>query len=77
MNGQGIYATWTVIASILNFGHALHYVAEIPMDNVNRICLGLLIAVLIVYFILENTALDKYIRFLLTPYIGKRRAYRY
>ena len=71
MNGQGIYATWTVIASLLNFGHALRFVAGVPMDQVSRICLGLLIAVLIVYFILENTVFDKYIRFLLTPYIGK------
>ena len=41
------------------------------METVSHICLGTLLSVVIVYFILENTVLDNYIRFLLTPYLGK------
>ena len=70
MNGQGIYTTWTIIASLLNFGHALRYEAKYEMEYVSHVCLGLLIAVIIVYFILENLVLDNYIRLLLTPYLG-------
>ena len=70
MNGQGIYTTWTCIASLLNFGIALRYQAELPMETVCNVCLGLLITLIIVYFILENLILDNYIRLLLTPYLG-------
>jgi len=69
MNGQGIYTTWTCIASLLNFGIALRYQAELPMETVCNVCLGLLITLIIVYFILENLILDNYIRLLLTPYL--------
>jgi len=69
MNGQGIYTTWTIIASLLNFGHALRYEAKYEMEYVSHVCLGLLIAVIIIYFILENLVLDNYIRLLLTPYL--------
>jgi hypothetical protein len=72
MNGQGIYATWTTVASLLNFGHALKYVGMMEMEQTCTVILGLLMAVLVLYFILENTLLDKYIRFLLTPYLGKK-----
>ena len=41
------------------------------METVSHICLGTLLSVVIVYFILENSVLDNYIRFLLTPYLGK------
>lgn len=69
MNGQGIYTTWTVIASLVNFGTALVYVAGVEMETASHVCLGTLLAVLIVYFVLENTILDNYIRLLLTPYL--------
>jgi len=69
MNGQGIYTAWTCIASLLNFGHTLRYVAKLEMETVSNVCLGLLIAVIIIYFILENLVLDNYIRLLLTPYL--------
>ena len=71
MNGQGIYTAWTCIASLLNFGITLRYVAKLEMETVSNVCLGLLIAVIIIYFILENLVLDNYIRLLLTPYLGK------
>ena len=47
------------------------YEAGTDMETVSHICLGTLLAVVIVYFILENTVLDNYVRFLLTPYLGK------
>ena len=71
MNGQGVYVTWTVIASLLNLSHCLRYVADLRMETVSTIALSTLLAHIIVFFILENTILDNYIRFLLTPYLGK------
>ena len=49
------------------------YEADMEMETVSHICLGTLLSVVIVYFILENTVLDNYIRFLLTPYLGKTK----
>ena len=40
------------------------------METVSHVSLGTLLGVVIVYFIFENTVLDNYIRFLLTPYLG-------
>ena len=69
MNGQGIYATWTIIASLLNFCHCLVYVAGLDMETSCNICAGILLGVIIIYFILENTVLDNFVRLLLTPYL--------
>ena len=44
------------------------------METVSHICLGTLLGVVIVYFVLENTVLDNYVRFLLTPYLGNTAA---
>eukprot|EP00093_Oithona_nana_P012615 12615.XXX_631717_632741_1 [CDS] Oithona nana genome sequencing. len=69
MNGQGIYATWTIIASLLNFCHCLVYVAKVDMEVACNICSGILLGVMIIYFLLENTVLDNYVRLLMTPYL--------
>ena len=69
MNGQGIYATWTLIASLLNFCHCLVYVAGIDMEVACNICSGILLGIIIIYFFLENTILDNFVRLLLTPYL--------
>ena len=54
-----------------NISQSQVYEAGTDMETVSHICLGTLLAVVIVYFILENTVLDNYVRFLLTPYLGK------
>ena len=69
MNGIGLYTTWTVIASFVNFGTALRYIAGFSQDKTALICLSVILSIVVVYFILENTILDNYIRLLLTPYL--------
>merc|ERR1712193_159075 len=61
--------TWTCIASLINLGTCLRYVALLDMEAVSHICLGILITLIVFYFILENLVLDNYIRLLLTPYL--------
>ena len=70
MNGQGIYTTWTVIASLLNLGHALKYISLVSMQDTSNLCLSLLLVFTVVYFVMENSSLDQKFRFLLTPYLG-------
>ena len=70
LNGQGIYLTWTLVASLINFSHCLRYVADMKMETVSAVALGTLLTIVLIYFVLENTILDNYIRLLLTPYFG-------
>ena len=76
MNGQGLYTTWTVIASLINLSTVLKYVAGMDgemEETVSGIALGTLLAIVLIYFVLENTVLDNYVRLLLTPYFGKTK----
>lgn len=69
MNGQAVYAAWSLCASTLNLGHSLRYVTLLPMKDVSNICLSILLVLIVAYFLLENTVLDKYARFIMTPYL--------
>lgn len=67
-NGIAIYATWTTIASLVNLTITLVYDADVSSTDAATVSLSLLTVVLIGWFILENTILDKYVRFILTIY---------
>lgn len=69
LNGLAVYTTWTCIASLLNFGHVLHYVVDISMEDTVNICLSLLLVLMVGYFVLEVTILDRFVRFIVTPFI--------
>jgi len=73
LNGPAIYTTWTVIASMLNLTIALRYSdmtdSNPDMITCTRISLSILLVLLIVWFVLENTVLDKTVRFIVTPYL--------
>ena len=67
-NGLALYTTWSTIASLLNLTMALTYVHGVPQDVASTIALVILAAEIIVWFSLENTILDKYVRYTLTIY---------
>ena len=59
---------------MINLSTCLKYVAKMDgemEETVSGIALGTLLAIILIYFILENTILDNYVRLLLTPYFGK------
>ncbi len=70
MNGHAIYTTWTVCASFLNLGITLKYISGLTMKDTSNLCLSLQLILMVVYFLAENTSLDKYIRFIVTPWLG-------
>ena len=76
LNGHGIYATWTVIASLINLSIALRYVGDVPMITCARLSLSILLVILVIWFALENTILDSRVRLILTPYLGKFRQWK-
>ena len=62
LNGLFFYATWTTIASLLNFSIVLQHTSNVNPATVGTIILSLLTVLLLIYFSLENTILDRYVR---------------
>lgn len=67
-NGLALYTTWTTIAALLNLGIALRKDAGLEMQIVEYVVLGSISGIMVLWFILENTALDRYVRYTITPY---------
>ncbi|KAK4306005.1 hypothetical protein Pmani_022150 [Petrolisthes manimaculis] len=67
-NGLALYTVWSTIAALLNLGIALRYEARLEMQLIVYIVLGCLSGILVLYFILENTVLDRFVRYTITIY---------
>ncbi|KAG7165554.1 hypothetical protein Hamer_G022983 [Homarus americanus] len=67
-NGLALYTTWTTVAALLNLGIVLREVAGMEMQIVVYVVLGSLSGIMVLWFILENTALDRFVRYTVTPY---------
>ncbi|KPP56657.1 hypothetical protein Z043_125708 [Scleropages formosus] len=68
LNGVGVYATWTTIATLLNFSVVLEYSAGASRAGAGTVGLSLLLTEVIIWFILENVLLERHVRYLLTVY---------
>ncbi|XP_059081308.1 uncharacterized protein LOC131879111 isoform X1 [Tigriopus californicus] len=68
-NSHATYTTWTIVASFLNLYIALFYVGEVEELTCAYISLGSLTGILIIWFMLENFVFDKYVRYIITPYL--------
>ena len=67
-NGLVIYATWVTIATLLNFGIVLQYFANVTPITTGVVVQWLLTLVIVGYFTLENTILDRFARFIFMFY---------
>ncbi|XP_035286492.1 uncharacterized protein si:dkey-29d8.3 [Anguilla anguilla] len=67
-NGIGVYATWTTIATLLNFTIVLDYNAGVSKEDAATVSLSLLLIEVIAWFVVENFVLEKHVRYLLTIY---------
>ncbi|XP_067887077.1 uncharacterized protein [Heterodontus francisci] len=67
-NGVAIYATWTTIATLLNFAVVLTYSGNITSLTSGTVSLSILAFEVVLWFYLENVVLDKYVRYTLTVY---------
>ena len=68
-NGLIFYTTWVTIATLLNFGIALHYEWGVELYLASTIPLACLSLVIVCWFVLETFVLDKYVRYTLSEYI--------
>ncbi|XP_008503220.2 uncharacterized protein LOC103538593 [Calypte anna] len=67
-NGLALYATWAVIATLLNFAVVLIYKWNVSNEKATTASLSILVLDLVLWFYLENFFLDKYVRYNLTIY---------
>nr|XP_006634472.1 PREDICTED: uncharacterized protein LOC102694756 [Lepisosteus oculatus] len=67
-NGVALYATWTTIATLLNFTVVLMYNGGVSRAIAGTVSLSLLLIELVVWFALENFVLEKHVRYILTVY---------
>ena len=59
-NGLCFYSAWTTILSITNLSAAIPANSVLSDEDCSTLCLTLLAASVITYFLLENTLLDRY-----------------
>lgn len=69
-NGLAVYATWTTIATLLNMGIIMEHTGNNKQDEttVGLVTLSILIVEEIAWFLLENSILDRFVRYILTIY---------
>ena len=68
LNGLLVYATWTTIASLINLAASVEYDRGVSGSTASYISLSLLSATVITYFILENSVLDRFLRYAFAVY---------
>ena len=68
-NGIGIYSTWASIATLLNFGIVLVYLADVSMDTGCYIVLTILLAVFLLWAAFDIFIATKRLRYYFIPYI--------
>ena len=68
LNSLAIYASWLTVATQLNFVILLVYYGGVDAITASTVGLSILLVVIIVYFILENTILDRFARFVFIVY---------
>ncbi|XP_051984766.1 uncharacterized protein si:dkey-29d8.3 [Xyrauchen texanus] len=66
-NGIAIYATWTTIATLLNFTVVLN-LASVSATNAATASLCILLLVVIIWFTFENLVIENHVRYILTVY---------
>ncbi|XP_031558048.1 uncharacterized protein LOC116294562 [Actinia tenebrosa] len=67
-NGIAFYATWTTVASLLNMTIAITYVHDVANATASTVALVILTLEILVWFILENTVLERFLRYTVSQY---------
>jgi len=67
-NGIAFYATWCTIASLLNMTIAITYIEGVKNETASTIALVILTVEILGWFIVENTVLDRYLRYTVSQY---------
>lgn len=67
-NGLAMYATWTTITALLNLAMVLKHELNIDEQLIVYIVMGVISGIMLIWFIIENTALDRWMRYTVSQY---------
>ncbi|XP_064643550.1 uncharacterized protein LOC135497650 [Lineus longissimus] len=67
-NGMALYATWTSVATLLNLAMVLTYIAGVDNAVACTSSLSILAVELVLWFVMDIFFLDKFTRYIVTPY---------
>ena len=68
LNGTIAYATFSLILVLFNLGAVLTDNANLTGETASTIILSLLSSIVVTYFLLENTVLDRFLRYIFSVY---------
>lgn len=68
-NGLAFYATWTTIATLINFAITLSYEGDVSVKTSSTIALAILTVELVSWISLDIVLFDNFTRYSLTPYL--------
>lgn len=68
VNGLLLYLVWAIINTLLILGNILINSADVHVKTTTTIILSLVASLSLSYFVLENTILDRYLRYTVTVY---------
>ena len=68
-NGLGIYAAWMTMESLLHVGIAVTKSGSIESDIISTAIYSIILVELLFWFFIDMSFLDKWTRYLLTPYL--------
>jgi len=68
INAMFFYATWGTIASQLNLTIAIQYNAGLSKENSATVGLSILLTLVVIYFVLESTVAECYLRYVFSVY---------
>ena len=68
LNGLALYASWAVLSTLFHTASVLKEDTELHHDTITTCLLSLTGAIGVVYFLLEATILDRYIRYVISVY---------
>merc|ERR1712048_500125 len=69
LNGISFYATWTVIATLLNIGAALHYKGGMGEPGTSVFILVILFLLVFFYWFLDFYRFKNHLRYTYTPHV--------
>ena len=68
-NAFGMYGTWVTVATLINLGAITTYISGLPQNISSAVVLSVLTVEIMAFVLLDLAFLEKYTRFLFTPYL--------
>jgi hypothetical protein len=68
-NGLGMFAVWSMVASMFNFGVVLTYRTGAKQEVASTVSLSIFTLEILIWWLCDNIVFEKHLRYLFTPYI--------